>query len=85
MSITFRRYTTHGFPGRYLTIYIGLFQWDAFDWSLSGWVGPRRYEQWFALRCGQCRRFTLGCHEHWFCGTCLVCRKKLDDELVEGE
>jgi hypothetical protein len=52
--------------------------WDWCDWSLSRRKsfsdGGRCWVQVFALRCGLCKRWALGCKDHWFCGMCEDCR-----------
>lgn len=54
----------------------GWIWWDWTDWSLS--VRQRGttnwYNQLFSLKCGECRHFTWGCGDHFFCGLCPGCR-----------
>lgn len=62
------------------------FSIDWQDWSLnrivSRWPDGKPFElhQLFALRCGLCLRFSLGCDEHWFCGLCEACKHRPDED-----
>lgn len=48
----------------------------ATDWWPNGMVKQER--TLFSLRCHLCFRPSLGCREHWFCGSCEPCRKAWD-------
>ncbi len=55
-------------------------EWSWFDWSLSRRVSAHELHQLFGLKCGQCRRFSFGCGQHWFCGTCEPCKVRLESD-----
>jgi hypothetical protein len=64
-------------------------RWDTYDWSLAWRQNPapdklRVYTTFFALRCATCRRFVIGCDEHWFCGLCTMCKKDVDLEFQDA-
>ena len=44
------------------------------------------FQEWFALKCGICRKFSTGCGERKcsFCGICPECNKELQ-EMYERE
>ena len=68
----------YGMRGRFLHIQIGPVWWDAYDWSLAVHEKDNVWQGLFSLRCADCRRFSCGCDEHWFCGTCQPCKTKLE-------
>lgn len=58
----------------------------AWDWKylslqrvVSLWPDGRPHvmRELFALKCGLCRRWSMGCAEHWFCGMCPKCGETL--------
>ena len=56
--------------------------WNWYNWSLSRQKAEgdtRVFDQLFALKCGLCNRFTLGCKCHYFCGLCEPCRHEVED------
>jgi hypothetical protein len=61
------------------------FCWDWRRWSLYRVQArypdgrPLNLIQLFALRCADCRRWTLGCKDHWICGLCERCRTAVED------
>lgn len=61
------------------------FWWDWFDGSLAVRERPnepsfRALFRLWPVRCYGCKRFTLGCREHWFCGYCRVCQRRDEAE-----
>jgi hypothetical protein len=62
------------------------YYWEAYDWSFNRvdtrYPNGKRFESHtlFALRCGVCRKFTIGCGNHLFCGTCKTCLLSLEEE-----
>lgn len=64
--------------GNFYTLTLFNFQIDTYDWSLG--IKRQRNQLTiidliFSLRCAECRRFSLGCRDHWFCGMCRDCER----------
>ena len=47
---------------------------DGLDWSLSFRIRDNIWHNLFSLRCQECRRWMLGCDDHWFCELCQHCQ-----------
>lgn len=52
--------------------------WMWWDLSLSRRVTASEWKHLFSLKCVNCRGFSFGCCEVWFCGQCSACAKAAD-------
>lgn len=74
------KYGSRFHEGEHYDIILGGYTISFFDWSIHYDYQNQDGETWhYALRCNDCRRWSLGCTEHWFCGICQTCKDN-DDE-----